>query len=51
MILLQADEISLSFGDRKILDSVSLRIPEGGRIALSGANGSGKSTFMKSWRG
>jgi ATP-binding cassette subfamily F protein 3 len=47
MILLQADEISLSFGDRKILDSVSLRIPEGGRIALSGANGSGKSTFMK----
>ncbi len=47
MLLLQADELSLSFGDRPILASVSLRIPVRGRIALSGANGSGKTTLMK----
>lgn len=46
MILLQADSLKLSFGDREILKNVSIRIPERGRIALSGANGSGKSTLL-----
>jgi ATP-binding cassette, subfamily F, member 3 len=44
---LQLENISLSYGDRDILSSVSLTLSDKSRTALSGANGSGKSTLMK----
>jgi ATP-binding cassette subfamily F protein 3 len=39
--------VSLSFGDRVILEEVTFTLPRGRRFALYGANGSGKSTLMR----
>lgn len=47
MNFLQLNNISLSFGDRDILKNVTINISDISRIALAGANGSGKSTIMK----
>lgn len=47
MAFVQLDNISLSFGDRKIIDEISLNISHESKTALSGGNGSGKSTLMK----
>ncbi len=47
MKTLQAIDISLAFGDRQILDDISLTLQEGTVSALAGSNGSGKTTLMK----
>lgn len=39
--------ITLSFGDRTLLDNVSFTLDSNSKVALAGANGSGKSTLMK----
>lgn len=44
---LYADEIQISYGKRVIVDNLSVQIPEGKITALIGANGSGKSTILK----
>jgi ATP-binding cassette, subfamily C, bacterial len=36
--------VSFSYGERKILKNISLRIPSGGFIALTGRSGAGKTT-------
>jgi len=41
-----ARDIHHSFGDRVILDNINLKMKNGDRIALVGANGSGKTTFL-----
>lgn len=44
---LQVSELSLSFGERQILSSISFNMNERTRACLAGANGSGKSTLFK----
>jgi ATP-binding cassette, subfamily F, member 3 len=47
MAHVQANDISLAYGDRDLLSRVSLTLSSGDRCALAGANGSGKSTLMR----
>ena len=46
-MLIKAQSVTKSFGPLKVLTDVSLQINEGDRIGLVGANGAGKSTFLK----
>ena len=47
MSLLRFDEVSLEFGDQKILTEAGLVIETGERVCLIGRNGAGKSTTLK----
>lgn len=38
--------VSHAFGDKKVLDNVSLTVPQGGFVVLLGLNGAGKSTLF-----
>ncbi|MBP9528966.1 MAG: ATP-binding cassette domain-containing protein, partial [Laribacter sp.] len=39
--------ITMQFGVKPLFENVSVKFGEGNRYGLIGANGSGKSTFMK----
>jgi ATP-binding cassette, subfamily F, member 3 len=45
--MLQASQVSLSFGQHRILEDVSVKVTTHSRIGLVGANGGGKSTLLK----
>ena len=45
-LVIEAEKISLSFGDKKIVKDFSTRILRGDRIGLVGANGAGKTTLL-----
>jgi len=45
-LVVEADEISKSFGDRPIVKDLSLRLLRGDRLALVGPNGAGKTTLI-----
>lgn len=49
--MLRTESLSLAYGDKTVVDNVSLIIPEGGITCLLGPNGSGKSTLLKSFAG
>ena len=46
-IILEAKDISKSFGDKHVLNSVNIDIVRGEKIAFVGQNGQGKSTLAK----
>lgn len=45
--MLQVSDISLQFSDRKLFDDVNIKFLPGNCYGLIGANGAGKSTFLK----
>ena len=45
--MLSAANITMQFGPRPLFENVSVKFGEGNRYGLIGANGAGKSTFMK----
>jgi len=45
--LLTVSDVSLRFSDRKLFDDVNIKFTKGNTYGLIGANGAGKSTFLK----
>ena len=46
-LALRAEGLVKCFGSRRVLDGVSLEVPPGAAVGLVGANGAGKTTFIK----
>ncbi len=46
-IVLDLQHVAKSYGDKRVIDDVSLHIERGDRVALVGPNGAGKSTLMR----
>ena len=46
-IVVEAEDLSLSFDQTPVIDSLSVRIQRGDRVGLIGPNGCGKSTLIK----
>ena len=49
--LLEVTDLELFYGDAQVLASVSLQIPQGGIVAIVGANGAGKSSLLRAIAG
>ncbi len=47
MVLLAAEGLSKTFGDKMVLDQVDIEIRRGDHIALVGPNGTGKTTLLR----
>ncbi len=47
MIEIQIEDLSRSFGDRKVLAGITTSLTAGDRLLVRGPNGSGKSTFLR----
>jgi len=45
--MIELVNISTAYGNKKVLDNISLSVTEGERVALIGANGAGKTTLLK----
>jgi iron complex transport system ATP-binding protein len=45
--VLRADTVSIGYGQRIVVEDLSLELMKGGITALVGPNGSGKSTLLK----
>lgn len=45
--VIEAESISFAWGEKEILDDITLRAEKGAFIGIIGPNGSGKSTFLK----
>ena len=46
--MLKVSNVSLLFSDRKLFDEVNITFTPGNCYGVIGANGAGKSTFLKS---
>ena len=45
--MLTTNNITMQFGSKPLFENISVKFGNGNRYGLIGANGSGKSTFMK----
>lgn len=45
--MLQVNDVSVQFGSRKLMDEVNLKFTKGNCYGVIGANGAGKSTFLR----
>lgn len=45
--LVQLKDVAIAYGEKEVCSGISFTIQQGGRIALQGANGSGKSSLIK----
>ena len=45
--MLVSSNVTMQFGSKPLFENISVRFGGGNRYGLIGANGSGKSTFMK----
>src|SRR6184192_2548215 len=46
-VLITTANVTIQFGAKPLFENVSVKFGDGNRYGLIGANGSGKSTFMK----
>lgn len=45
--VVELDEVSFSFGDRKLINNLSCEFPQGSKTGIIGPNGIGKTTLLK----
>jgi len=46
-LVIQADNLSKSYGDRVIMENVNFSLPPGGIVGIIGPNGAGKTTLLR----
>ncbi len=46
-LVIEADHISKAYGDKTLINDLSLNIPRGSIVGIIGGNGAGKTTFLK----
>ncbi|WP_236790978.1 ABC transporter ATP-binding protein [Amycolatopsis sp. GM8] len=51
MTLLELSGVTASYGPVRVLDDVSLTVPDGGAVGILGANGAGKTTTLRAISG
>jgi len=50
-VVIHADAVKKSFGDRVLIENLSFKLPQGGIVGIIGPNGAGKTTLFKMMAG
>ncbi len=46
-VVVEAENLCKSYGDRKLIENLSFKLPKGGIVGIIGANGAGKTTLFR----